>query len=228
MSKRVFLSYRRSDTADQAIALKIVLEQKLPQIVVFVDTESINPAERWPERLTNTLEHSSVVVALIGPRWRFGSDGTDRFADPQDWVRQEVAYGLAKRPQTFIPVLFDNVLPAKLAALAEPLHRLASLQNVSLALDTFDDRIEELLDVVDGYLREPDQRPRPQRISPPLLPQLCDRVPQEDALIELFTGGAVSSKTPVIFVYGHKWEDHLGFLERVKYKRILADVFGGA
>ena len=75
MSKRVFLSYRRSDTADQAIALKIVLERKLPQIVVFVDTESINPAERWPDRLTNTLEHSSVVVALIGPRWRFGPDG---------------------------------------------------------------------------------------------------------------------------------------------------------
>lgn len=83
MAQRVFLSYRRSDSADQAIALKIVLEQKLPDVSVFVDTESINPSERWPHRLTTALDHSSAVVALIGPNWRLGADGTDRFADPR-------------------------------------------------------------------------------------------------------------------------------------------------
>jgi len=108
VSHRVFLSYRRSDVADQAIALKIVLEQKLPEIAVFVDTESINPAERWPDRLANALEHSSIVVALIGPRWRFSSDGTDRFQDPQDWVLQEVTYGLTHRNTALIPVFFDT------------------------------------------------------------------------------------------------------------------------
>jgi 4a-hydroxytetrahydrobiopterin dehydratase len=104
----VFLSYRRSDTADQAITLKIVLERKLPEITVFVDTESINPGERWPDRLTNTLEHSSAVIALIGPRWRFGPDGADRFQDPEDWVLREVTYGLTHKTKSFIPVFFDT------------------------------------------------------------------------------------------------------------------------
>ena len=88
MTQRVFLSYRRSDTADQAIPLKIVLERKLPEITVFVDTESINPGERWPTRLTDTLEHSSIVVALIGPHWRFGSGGTDRLCRLRSARRQ--------------------------------------------------------------------------------------------------------------------------------------------
>jgi 4a-hydroxytetrahydrobiopterin dehydratase len=133
MSKRVFLSYRRSDTADQAIALKIVLERKLPQIVVFVDTESINPAERWPDRLTDTLEHSSVVVALIGPRWRFGPEGTDRFADPQDWVLQEVTYGLANKAKTFIPVLFDTTAKDAYRDLPVGLSDLPSINGLALA-----------------------------------------------------------------------------------------------
>ena len=94
MAQRVFLSYRRSDAADQAIALKIVLEQKLPDVSVFVDTQSINSSEHWPDRLTAALDHSSAVVALIGPNWRFRADGTDRFADPKDWVLRELAYAL--------------------------------------------------------------------------------------------------------------------------------------
>ena len=35
----MFLSYRRSDSAAYAIALKVVLEQKLPDVTVFVDTD---------------------------------------------------------------------------------------------------------------------------------------------------------------------------------------------
>src|ERR1700722_18960159 len=108
MAQRVFLSYRRSDSADQAIALKIVLNQKLPDVSVFVDTESVNPSERWPDRLITALDHSSAVVALIGPNWRFGADGTDRFADPKDWVFQELTYALEHKAGVVVPVFFDT------------------------------------------------------------------------------------------------------------------------
>ena len=110
MAQRVFLSYRRSDSWHEAIALKVVLEQKLPHVSVFVDTESINPSERWPDRLTAALDHSSAVVALIGPNWRFGADGTDRFADPEDWVLLELAYALEHRVDAFVPVYFDTTV----------------------------------------------------------------------------------------------------------------------
>lgn len=113
MAQRVFLSYRRSDSADQAIALKIVLEQKLPDVSVSVDTESVNPSERWPDRLTVALDHSSAVVALIGPNWRFGADGTGRFADPKDWVLLELAYALEHKVDANRPGFLSTPLPRR-------------------------------------------------------------------------------------------------------------------
>ena len=107
MAQHVFLSYRRSDSWYQASALKIVLQQKLPDVSVFVDTESVNPSERWPDRLRAALDHSSVVVALIGPNWRFGEDETDRFAHPEDWVRLELAHALEHKV-ALVPVFFDT------------------------------------------------------------------------------------------------------------------------
>jgi 4a-hydroxytetrahydrobiopterin dehydratase len=132
VGQRVFLSYRRSDTADQAIALKIVLERTLPDISVFVDTESLNPAESWPNRLAGALEHSSAVVVLIGPHWRFGPDGTDRFQDPDDWVLREVAYGLEHKTGAFIPVLFDTATNEAYRDLPMSLARLPSVQGLEL------------------------------------------------------------------------------------------------
>jgi pterin-4a-carbinolamine dehydratase len=108
MARRVFLSYRRSDSAIQATILKFVLQQKLPDVLVFVDAESVNPSQRWPDRLRKALANSSAVVALIGPNWRFGPDGTDRFANPKDWVLQELAYALKHKVDAIVPVFLDT------------------------------------------------------------------------------------------------------------------------
>jgi 4a-hydroxytetrahydrobiopterin dehydratase len=132
MAQRVFLSYRRSDSADQAIALKIVLEQKLPDISVFVDTESINPSERWPYRLTTALDHSSAVVALIGPNWRFGADGTDRFADPKDWVLLELMYALEHKVDAVVPVFFDTTTTTAYRDLPPSLIGMRDIQGLEL------------------------------------------------------------------------------------------------
>lgn len=132
MGQRVFLSYRRSDTADQAIALKIVLERRLPDITVFVDTESVNPSEHWPDRLTGALEHSAALVALIGPNWRFGPDGTDRFQDPEDWVLREVAYGLEHKKGAFIPVLFDATAEKAYRDLPKSLTGISAINGLAL------------------------------------------------------------------------------------------------
>jgi pterin-4a-carbinolamine dehydratase len=132
MAQRVFLSYRRSDSADQAIALKIVLEQKLPDVSVFVDTESVNPSERWPDRLTAALDHSSAVVALIGPKWRFGADGTDRFADSKDWVLLELAYALEHKVDAVVPVFFDTTTTTAYRDLPPSLIGMRDIQGLEL------------------------------------------------------------------------------------------------
>lgn len=133
MARRVFLSYRRSDSPHQAIALKIVLEQKLPDVSVFVDTESVNPAERWPDRLAAALDQSSAVVVLIGPNWRFGADGTDRFADPKDWVLQEVVYALEHKGNAVVPVYFDTTTATAYQDLPSSLIGMPGIQALELS-----------------------------------------------------------------------------------------------
>jgi 4a-hydroxytetrahydrobiopterin dehydratase len=135
MAQRVFLSYRRSDSADQAIALKIVLEQKLPDVSVFVDTASVNPSDYWPNRLTMALDHSSAVIALIGPNWRFGEDGTDRFADPNDWVLLELTHALERKVDSVVPVFFDTTTTAAYQDLPTGLIDLRNIQVLDLRQD---------------------------------------------------------------------------------------------
>ena len=136
VAQRVFLSYRRSDSWHQAIALKVVLEQKLPDVTVFVDTESVNPSERWPDRLTAALDHSSAVVTLIGPNWRFGADGTDRFADPKDWVLQELEHALEHK-DAIVPVFFDTTTTTAYRDLPPSLTGLRHIQGLKLSSETW-------------------------------------------------------------------------------------------
>jgi hypothetical protein len=219
----VFISYRRAE----GLAVKLLHEALAERFDVFfdIDRKSIKLGEPFPDALRRALADCRVVVVIIGPEW-VSDANLKRLQDPTDWVKVEIETALRAAGVRVIPVLLDGVSPKTLEALDDPLRRLTSLEQLSLTLDTFDDRIGQLVDDVDGWLREP-ARP-PQRVAPPLLPQLCDRVPPEDRLIEQFTGEGLRSKMPVVLVHGHKWEDHLGFLDRLKYRRVLADVLGGA
>jgi 4a-hydroxytetrahydrobiopterin dehydratase len=134
MTQRVFLSYRRSDSWYQAGALKIVLQQQVPDVSVFVDTESVNPGERWPDRLTKALDQSSAVVALIGPNWRFGEDGTDRFADPEDWVLLELTHALEHKV-ALVPVFFGTDAATAYRDLPRSLIGMRDIQGLELMRD---------------------------------------------------------------------------------------------
>jgi TIR domain len=78
--KGVFISYRRQDTAREAHVLKAILEARLREVAVFVDTADIPPAVTWPELLQHELERSSALLVLIGPDWRGAPGESDRLA----------------------------------------------------------------------------------------------------------------------------------------------------
>lgn len=84
---RVSISYRRNDTAREAHVLKTVLEDRLRNTSVLVDTEDIPPGSRWPERLEKELNRSTAVIVLIGPDWREAPDVPDALERDQDRVR---------------------------------------------------------------------------------------------------------------------------------------------
>jgi 4a-hydroxytetrahydrobiopterin dehydratase len=84
---------------------------------------------------TAALDHSSAVVALIGPNWRFGADGIDRFADPKDWVLLELAYALEHKVDAVVPVFFDTSTTTAYRDLPPSLIDLSNIQALELRQD---------------------------------------------------------------------------------------------
>lgn len=146
---KVFVSYRREDTQGQARNLKLILEELLPEVVVFLDSASISPGEVWSARLQEELDSSDLILTLIGPRWRFDADKADRLAREDDWVRLELAMALRKETGSLLPVLVDQVDPKaahqlNFSDLPADIEALAEIQTLALRNTDLDADIETL------------------------------------------------------------------------------------
>lgn len=124
---RVFISYRRQETAWPARELYDVLVAELGPDRVFKDVDNIEPGDDFVERIQSAVGSCQVLLALIGPQWLTITDarGEKRLNDPQDFVRLEVETALNRDDVRVIPILVDNAkmptaqeLPAGLAALS--------------------------------------------------------------------------------------------------------------
>ena len=123
---RVFISYRRQDTAWPARQLYDVLVAELGADRVFKDVDDIEPGDDFVERIQSAVGSCEVLLALIGPQWLTVTDanGAKRIDDPEDFVRLEVETALTRDDVRVIPILVDNAkmptpqqLPKELAAL---------------------------------------------------------------------------------------------------------------
>jgi len=123
---RIFISYRRQETAWPAGRLYDVLVEHFPSEQVFKDVDSIEPGEDFIERITAAVSSCDVLLALIGPDWLTITDeeGRRRLDNPGDYVRLEIETALQRKIRV-IPILVDparmpraDQLPPTLAPLA--------------------------------------------------------------------------------------------------------------
>jgi outer membrane protein assembly factor BamD (BamD/ComL family) len=122
---RIFISYRRQETAWPARQLYDVLVEHFPAEQVFKDVDNIDPGEDFVERITAAVGLCDVLLALIGPQWLTMADenGQRRLDNPEDYVRLEIETALTRKIRV-IPILVDearipraNELPGTLAPL---------------------------------------------------------------------------------------------------------------
>jgi hypothetical protein len=122
---RIFISYRRQETAWPAGRLYDVLVEHFPAEQVFKDVDNIEPGEDFVERITAAVGSCDVLLALIGREWLTMTDenGQRRIDNPEDYVRLEIETALTRKIRV-IPILVDeariprvNELPATLAPL---------------------------------------------------------------------------------------------------------------
>ena len=110
---RIFISYRREETAYPAAWLFDRLEARFGEEQIFKDVDSIEPGEDFVERITTAVASCDVLLALIGEEWlTIANEGGRRLDDPKDFVRVEIEAALA-RDVRVVPVLVDDAVMPK-------------------------------------------------------------------------------------------------------------------
>jgi formylglycine-generating enzyme required for sulfatase activity len=106
---RIFISYRRADSAGYAGRIYDRLSAHFGEDAIFMDVTKIEAGVDFVAVLQNAVQSCDVLVALIGRRWLNIKDetGERRLDNPEDFVRVEVAAAL-DRDIRVIPVYVDD------------------------------------------------------------------------------------------------------------------------
>ena len=150
---RIFITYRREESAWQADRLFGLLEGRFGEGMVFRDVASIQPGDKFAEVINAAVARCDVLLALIGSGWSTatGKDGRRRLADPEDFVRLEIE-GALRHDVRVIPVLIDGAQMPRRADLPPSLADLVELQAFELALSHFGPDAEQLIRALEGFL----------------------------------------------------------------------------
>ena len=172
--KLVFVSYRRRDSAEMAKRIATAVDEALPNVDLFLDTQRIDPGDPWPLRLKQGLENSWVLLAVIGPNWaaslesssssapvrarrrlrpRRRSKKAQRDAPTIDYVQMEIEWML-ERQMPVLPVLVDGASMPDQTAVPATMAELCRRQALSLRPDALSDDFESLAQRVRQLLKE--------------------------------------------------------------------------
>jgi TIR domain len=143
---KVFISYRRDDSAPYAGRLYDRLADAIGQENIFMDVDSISFGLDFADAIGTAVSSCDVLLAIIGPEWLTISDrDRRRLDDPDDFVRLEIEAALERNVRV-VPVLVDEAeLPAR-ADLPESLQPLVRRQTLRLSHDQFRLETQRLLD----------------------------------------------------------------------------------
>lgn len=152
---RIFISYRREETAYPAGWLYDRLADRYGGGQVFKDVDSIQLGDDFVESITRAVGSCDVVLVLIGDEWLTIADehGRRRLDDPDDFVRLEVQAALTRNVRV-IPILVDTARMPRADELPESLNRLVRRQALEFSPARFEFDTSRLFKVLDNTLAE--------------------------------------------------------------------------
>jgi hypothetical protein len=168
----IFISYRRSDSEGYAGRLWDRIAARFGSKNVFMDVDSIDPGDNFPDILAQALDSSDVLVAVVGKDWvGITLEGKRRIDENEDFVHQEVA-GAMSRGIHVIPVLVGGATLPKPGELPPDLATLSTFNTVEVRHTRFDDDVQRLLAGGDAALQKAKTRPSRSRRETPVGPFL--------------------------------------------------------
>ena len=157
---RIFISYRRDETAYSAGWLFDRLASHFGKGQVFKDVDSIEPGDNFVEVVTAAVGSCDVLLALIGDRWLTitGEDGRRCLDNSDDWVRVEIEAALTRNVRV-IPVLVGAARMPRASDLPASMAGLVRRQALELSPSRFDSDLRRLLTVLDRTITEMQPSP---------------------------------------------------------------------
>ena len=160
---KIFLSYRREDSAGHVGRLHDALAGHFGAERVFMDIDSIGYGEDFVEAVEKAVGSSAVVVVVIGRQWLSVADkkGNRRLDDPGDFVHLEVATAL-RRSVRIIPTLVQGAAMPSEDVLPEPLAKLARRNAIEISDSRWQFDIERLIAAIEeALMRESAKQAEP-------------------------------------------------------------------
>jgi hypothetical protein len=158
---KVFVSYRREDTAGHAGRLFDAISARFGDDHVFMDVD-LQPGVDFVSRIEETIGSSAVLLVIIGPRWttvaREGG-GEPRIREERDYVRLEVETALARPDVKVIPVLVGGAQMPPPEALPESLQPLRGRNALELSDARWRYDVGRLVNSLAEVLGEPQPLP---------------------------------------------------------------------
>jgi TIR domain len=146
MAAKVFISYRRADSAGYSGRVMDRLDRELGRDLVFMDVDAIPLGTNFTKVLHEEVAKCGVLLAVIGPNWLDARDehGNRRLDNPNDFVRIEIAAAL-QRSIPVIPLLLDGARIPKADELPEDLKELALRNGMEIHHASFQDDMNRLI-----------------------------------------------------------------------------------
>src|SRR6266566_7417916 len=143
---RVFINYRRDDTAGEAGRLYDALIARLGKGSVFMDVNAIRPGADFSEVITRAVGSSDVLVTVIGRDWlgENNAGAPRRLDDPQDLLRLEIQTAL-KRNIGVVPVLVQGAQMPRADQLPRSLAKFAGRNAFELSHVRWQQDVERLI-----------------------------------------------------------------------------------
>lgn len=150
---KVFVCYRREDSAGHAGRLYDRLNQRFPGRV-FMDVAGIGVGTRWAEVIEQTLGACEVAVILIGRRWlERDPSGNRRIDDPEDSLRAELTTALRLRLK-IVPLLVAGAAVPERHDLPPDVATIVDWQALRVDDDDFDHDSLRLIKALESQLKD--------------------------------------------------------------------------
>lgn len=152
---RIFISYRRDDSAGHSGRIHDRLVTHFGSHRVFRDVEDIGVGDDFVDVIHDAVGKCGVLLVVIGPSWTDIKDeaGRRRLDDPKDFVRLEVAAALERTDIRVIPVLVNGATMPRPDELPEDLKALSTRNALEVRDTRFDDDVTHLIKAIGGARR---------------------------------------------------------------------------